>query len=82
MGIVRHVRDGGEGLVGARGGAQIGEEEGGQGQGGSIFIRLEAFRTMEHLLATRVSVPTSSGQMHIHSTRGIPDNRALVGNEG
>jgi hypothetical protein len=54
----------------------------GPGQGGCIFIRLVAFRTMEHLLATRVSLPASPGRMHIHSARGISDNGALVGNEG
>ena len=75
---MRHVRDGGEGRAG--GGAQIGEEEGGRGVW--IFIQPGAFRTMEHWLATRVSVPASPGQMHIHSARGISDNGALVGDEG
>jgi hypothetical protein len=32
-------------------------------RGGCIFIRQGAFPTMEHLLATMVSVPLSSGQM-------------------
>jgi hypothetical protein len=31
--VVRHVRDGGEGRAGGGGGAQIGEEAGGRGQG-------------------------------------------------
>jgi hypothetical protein len=82
IGIVRHVRDGGEGRAGGGGAAQIGEEEGGRDQGGCIFIRPVSFRTMEHLLATRVSVPVSPGCMYIHSARGISDNGALVGNEG
>jgi hypothetical protein len=30
-----------------------------------------AFLTMEHLLATMVSVPPLPGRMHIHSARGI-----------
>jgi hypothetical protein len=47
--------------VGGGGGAQIGEEEGGRGRGGCIFIRLGAFQTMKHLLATRVSVLASPG---------------------
>jgi hypothetical protein len=63
IGIVRHVRDDGEGRAGGGGGAQIGEEEGGRGRGGCIFIRPGAFRTMEHLLATRVSVPASPGRI-------------------
>jgi hypothetical protein len=33
IGVVRHVRDGGEGRVGGGGGAQIGEEEGSRGRG-------------------------------------------------
>jgi hypothetical protein len=33
IGVVRHVCDGGEGRAGCGGGAQIGEEEGGRGQG-------------------------------------------------
>jgi hypothetical protein len=45
--------------VGGGSGAQIGEEEGGRGQGVWIFIWPGAFRTMEHLLATRVSIPAS-----------------------
>jgi hypothetical protein len=76
------VRDSGEGWADGGGGAQIGEEEGGRGRGGCIFIRPGAFRIMEHLLAMRVSVPASPGRMHIHSARGISDNGALVGDEG
>jgi hypothetical protein len=71
IGVVRHVRDGEEGRAGSGGGAQIGEEEGGRVPGGCIFIRQGAFLTMEHLLATMVSVPLSPGWMHIHSARGI-----------
>jgi hypothetical protein len=33
IGVVQHVCDGGEGLAGGGGGAQIGEEEGGRGRG-------------------------------------------------
>jgi hypothetical protein len=33
IGVVRHVRDGGEGQAGGGGGAQIGEEEVGRGWG-------------------------------------------------
>jgi hypothetical protein len=33
IGVVRHVRDSGEGRAGGGGGAQIGEEEGGRGRG-------------------------------------------------
>jgi hypothetical protein len=51
-------------------------------RGGFIFIRLGAFQIMEHFLVTRVSVPASPGRMHIHSTRGISDSGALVGDEG
>jgi hypothetical protein len=54
----------------------------GWGRGGCIFIRPEAFRTMEHLLATRVSVPASPGRMHIHLARGNSGNGALVGDNG
>jgi hypothetical protein len=71
IGVVRHVCDGGEGRAGGGGGAQIREEEGGQGsgrRGGCIFIRQGAFLTMEHLLATMVSVPPSPGRM---PARGI-----------
>jgi hypothetical protein len=82
IGVVRHVRDGGEGRAGGGGGARIGKEEGGRGWGGCIFIRLGAFWTMEDLLATRVSVPASPGRMHIHSASGISNNGALVGDEG
>jgi hypothetical protein len=49
--------------------------------GGCIFIRSGAFLTMEHLLATMVSVPASPRRMHIHSARGISDNGELVGDE-
>jgi hypothetical protein len=80
--VVRHVRDGAEGRAGSDGGAPIGEEEVGRGRGGCIFIRPGAFRIMEHLLATRVSVPVSPGWMHIHSARGISDNGALLSDEG
>jgi hypothetical protein len=59
IGVVRHVRDGGEGWASGGGGAQIVEEEGGRGQGGCIFIRLGEFQTMEHLLVTRVRLPAS-----------------------
>jgi hypothetical protein len=79
IGVVRHVRNSGEGRAGGGGGAHIDEEEGGRGRGGCIFIRQGAFLTMEHLLATMVSVPLSPGRMHIHSVRGIFDNGALVG---
>jgi hypothetical protein len=79
---VRHVHDGREGRAGGSGGAQIGEEEGGRGRGGCIFIRLGAFRIMENLLVMRVSVPASPGPMHIHLDKGISDNGALVGDEG
>jgi hypothetical protein len=51
-------------------------------RGGCIFIRPGAFRIMEHLLATRVSLPASPGQMHIHSTNGISDSGALVSDDG
>jgi hypothetical protein len=81
IGVVRHVCDSGEEWVGGGGGALIGEEEGGRGRGGCIFIRPGAFRTMEHLLAMRVSVPASPGRMHIHSARSISDNGARVGDE-
>jgi hypothetical protein len=64
------------------GGPQIGEEEGGRGWGGFIFIRPGAFWTMEHLLATRVSVQALPGWMHIHSARGISYNGALIGDDG
>jgi hypothetical protein len=80
--VVRHVRDGGKGRAGGGSGAQIGEKEGGRGQGGCIINRPGAFQTVEHLLATRVSLLASSGWMHIHSTKGISDNGALVGDEG
>jgi hypothetical protein len=33
IGVVRHVRNGGEGWAGGGGGAQIGEEKGGRGRG-------------------------------------------------
>jgi hypothetical protein len=82
IGAVRHVHNGGEGRAGGGGGAQIREEEGGRGWGGCIFIWPGAFQTMEHLSATRVSLPVSPGRMHIHSARGISDNGALVGTEG
>jgi hypothetical protein len=65
------VCDGGEGRVGGGGGAQIGEEEGGRGRGGCIIIRQGAFLTMEHLLATMVSVPTSPGWI---PARGIMEH--------
>jgi hypothetical protein len=64
---VRHVCDGGEGRVGGSGGAQIGEEEGGRGRGAGA----DAFLTMEHLLATMVSVPTSPGWI---PARGIMEH--------
>jgi hypothetical protein len=51
-------------------------------RGGCIFIRQGIFLTMEHLLATMVSVTPSLGQMHIHLARGISDNGALVGYDG
>jgi hypothetical protein len=76
------VHDDGEGQADGDGGAQIGEEEGGRGRDGCIFIRPGVFRTMEHLLATRVSVPESPRRMHIHSARGISNNGALIGNDG
>jgi hypothetical protein len=82
IGVVRHVCDDGKGREGGGGGAQIGEEDGGQGLGGCIFIRPGAFRTMEHLLATRVSVPAPPRRMHIQSARGISDDGTLVGDEG
>jgi hypothetical protein len=47
-------------------------------RGGRIFIRPWAFRTMEHLLATRVSLPASPRRMHIHSARGISDNEHFL----
>jgi hypothetical protein len=81
IGVVRHVRDGGEGRAGSGGGAQI-REEGGRGRGVWIFIEPGAFWTMEHWLAMRVSVPASPGRMHIHSVRDISDNGALVGDKG
>jgi hypothetical protein len=62
------VRNGGEGRAGGGGGAQIGEEAGGRGPGGCKFIRQGEFLTMEHLLATMVSVPPSPGRM---PARGI-----------
>jgi hypothetical protein len=40
-------------------------------QGGCIFIRQGAFLTMEHLLATMVSVPPSPGRM---PGRGITEH--------
>jgi hypothetical protein len=77
------VRDSGEGRASGDDGGQIGEEGGrGRGQGVWIFIRLGAFRTIEHLLATRISVPASPGRMHIHSARCILDNGALFGERG
>jgi hypothetical protein len=48
----------------------------------TIFIQPGAFGTMEHMLAMRVIVPTTPGQIHIHSAICISDNGALVGNEG
>jgi hypothetical protein len=36
IGIVRHVRDGGEGRADGNDGAQIREEEGGRGQGTGV----------------------------------------------
>jgi hypothetical protein len=69
------------GRTGSGSGARIGEEEEG-GRGGCIFIRPGAFRTMEHVLAMRVSVPASPGRTHIHSAMGISNNGALVGDEG
>jgi hypothetical protein len=51
-------------------------------RGGCIFIRPGAFRIIEHLLATRVSLPALPGQMQIHSAKSISDNGALVGDEG
>jgi hypothetical protein len=71
---VQHVHDGRAGRAGGSGGAQIGEEEGGRGKGrwgGCIFIRQGAFLTMEHLLATMVSVPQSPGRMQ---ARGIMEH--------
>jgi hypothetical protein len=76
------VCGGGEGRASGGGAAQIGEDEGGRDRGGCIFIQPGVFRTMEHLLATRVSVPASPGRMHMHSARGISDNGALVGDDG
>jgi hypothetical protein len=40
-------------------------------RGGCIFIRQRAFLTMEHLLATMVSVPLSPGRM---TARGIMEH--------
>jgi hypothetical protein len=40
-------------------------------RGGCIFIRLGAFLTMEHLLATIISVPLSPGRM---PARGIMEH--------
>jgi hypothetical protein len=57
----------------------------GKGSGrraGCIIIWQGAFLTMEHLLATMVSLSLSPGRMHIHSTRGISNNGALVGDDG
>jgi hypothetical protein len=51
------------------------EEEGGRGRGGCIFIRHGAFLTMEHLLATIISVPPSSGRM---LARGIRTMKHLL----
>jgi hypothetical protein len=61
IGVVRHVCDGGEGREGGGGGTQIGEEEGaGVGAPGQMhIIRHGAFLTIEHLLATMVSLPGS-----------------------
>jgi hypothetical protein len=72
--VVRHVCDDAEGHAGGDSGAQIGEEEGGRGRGAGgrcIFIRQGAFLTMEHLLATMVSVPPSPGRM---PARGIMEH--------
>jgi hypothetical protein len=66
IGIVQHVHDGGEGRAGGGGGeAQIREEEGGRGRGAGAFL------TMEHLLATMVSVPPLPGRMPARGIRTI-----------
>jgi hypothetical protein len=44
-------------------------------RGGCIFIRQGAFLTMEHLLATMVSVPPSPGRMR---TRGIMEHLLVM----
>jgi hypothetical protein len=36
IGVVRHVRDDGEGRAGGGGGAQVGEEEAGRGRGAGV----------------------------------------------
>jgi hypothetical protein len=38
IGVVRHVRDGGEGRAGGGSGAQIGEEEGSRGRGTIVGV--------------------------------------------
>jgi hypothetical protein len=74
IGVVRHVCEGGEGREGGR---RWNSERGrrrrqGSGRrGGCIFIRQGAFLTMEHLLATMVSVPPSLGRI---PARGIMEH--------
>jgi hypothetical protein len=63
--------DCGEGGSRGGGGAQIGEDEGGRGRGGCIFIRQGAFLIVEHLLATMLSVTPSPGRM---PARGIMEH--------
>jgi hypothetical protein len=73
-------KDGRAATVELRSGKKKGQGSG--RRGGCIFIRQGAFLTMEHLLATMVSVPPLPGWMHIHSGRGISYNGALVGDDG
>jgi hypothetical protein len=62
IGIVRHVRDSGEGQASDRVELKSGKKVAGAGPGLGLGL--------------------GPGRMDIHSTRGILDNRALVGDEG
>jgi hypothetical protein len=73
IGVMRHVCDGGEGQANGSVELRSGKKKGaGSGLWGEcIFIRQGAFLTMEHLLATMVSVPPSPGRM---PARGIMEH--------
>jgi hypothetical protein len=62
-------KDGRAAAVELRSGKKKGQ--GSKRRGGCIFIRQGAFLTMEHLLATMVSVPPSPGRM---PARGIMEH--------
>jgi hypothetical protein len=66
-------KDGRAAAVELRSGRRRGQGSG--RRGGCIFIRQGAFLTMEHLLATMVSVPPSSGRM---PARGIRTMKHLL----